>query len=247
VHKYFFHVGDFDRATRHLNRIERSVYRDLIDLYMDTESMLDADLQRLCRRIIATTEQESTAVEQVLNEFFILTDNGWFNSRCDEELNAYKSNKSHKSDAGKASAEAKRLRKQQVIESNRCSTGVQQVLNSVSTERQLTSNHKPVTNNQEREPTPDGDSGKKPVSPKASRIAPDWQPDEVLMAWAKAERSDLHLPTTIASFRDYWIGKSGKDATKADWSATFRNWVRREKGNAPAQSKPADPWAGRDF
>ena len=98
-----------------------------------------------------------------------------------------------------------------------------------------------------REIPPSGGSDKKPVSPKASRIPADWQPDEVLMAWAKAERSDLHLPTTIASFRDYWIGKSGKDATKADWSATFRNWVRREKGNAPAQAKPVDSWAGRDF
>ena len=99
----------------------------------------------------------------------------------------------------------------------------------------------------EREKTPDGDSDKKPVSPKASRIPADWQPDEVLMAWAKAERSDLHLTTTIASFRDYWIGKSGKDATKADWSATFRNWVRREKGNAPQQARAVDSWAGRDF
>ena len=182
---YPHHIGDFDKATRHLTRIERSVYRDMIDLYYDTEQRLTLDFDSLCRKIIARSNEESTAVQQVLN--------------------------------------------------------------SVSTERQLTSNHKPVTNNQEREPTPDGDSGKKPVSPKASRIAPDWQPDEVLMAWAKAERSDLHLATTVASFRDYWIGKSGKDATKTDWSATFRNWVRREKGNSTPQAKTADSWAGRDF
>ncbi|ACS51260.1 phage related protein [Bartonella grahamii as4aup] len=31
----------------------------------------------------------------------------------------------------------------------------------------------------------------------------------------------------IAKFRDYWTAKSGKDATKIDWQATWRNWVRR--------------------
>jgi len=30
-------------------------------------------------------------------------------------------------------------------------------------------------------------------------------------------------------FRDYWLAKSGADACKADWEATWRNWVRRER------------------
>lgn len=29
-------------------------------------------------------------------------------------------------------------------------------------------------------------------------------------------------------FRDYWHAKSGKQALKVDWSATWRNWYRRE-------------------
>ncbi|AQX28212.1 hypothetical protein BJB63x_008100 [Bartonella sp. JB63] len=31
----------------------------------------------------------------------------------------------------------------------------------------------------------------------------------------------------IAKFRDYWNAKTGKDATKHDCQATWRNWVRR--------------------
>ncbi|EJF85321.1 hypothetical protein MCW_00840, partial [Cardidatus Bartonella washoeensis 085-0475] len=31
----------------------------------------------------------------------------------------------------------------------------------------------------------------------------------------------------IAKFRDYWKAKAGKDACKADWKATWRNWVRK--------------------
>lgn len=33
---------------------------------------------------------------------------------------------------------------------------------------------------------------------------------------------------TADKFRDYWIAKPGRDAVKADWLATWRNWVRRE-------------------
>ncbi|WP_455475007.1 YdaU family protein [Bartonella sp. B30(2025)] len=32
-----------------------------------------------------------------------------------------------------------------------------------------------------------------------------------------------------AKFRDYWNAKTGKDATKRDWPATWRNWIRNSK------------------
>ena len=105
---YPHHIGDFDKATRHLTRLERSVYRDLIDLYYDTEQRLTLDMAALCRRIIARSNEEATAVEQVLNEFFTETPTGWYHDRCEEEIEAYKANASQKAMAGKAAAEAKR-------------------------------------------------------------------------------------------------------------------------------------------
>jgi hypothetical protein len=57
----------------------------------------------------------------------------------------------------------------------------------------------------------------------------DWQ------AWAEKERPDLDPQRTFNTFHDYWIGKPGADGMKLDWSATWRNWVRREHaqtGNA---------------
>jgi hypothetical protein len=30
-------------------------------------------------------------------------------------------------------------------------------------------------------------------------------------------------------FRDYWSAKAGSGATKLDWQATWRNWVRNQK------------------
>ena len=73
---YPHHIGDFDKATRHLSRIERSVYRDMIEIYYDTESQLTLDIKSLCRIVLAKTNEELTAVEQVLNEFFNKTKNG---------------------------------------------------------------------------------------------------------------------------------------------------------------------------
>ena len=64
---------------------------------------------------------------------------------------------------------------------------------------------------------------------KGSRLAADWKPSEELREWATSERPDLEVKSTIDSFVDFWKSKSGKDATKLDWDATFRNWVRSQR------------------
>lgn len=42
----------------------------------------------------------------------------------------------------------------------------------------------------------------------------------------------------LAKFRDFWTAKTGQDATKADWQATWRNWVRRAVESGRAHAKP---------
>lgn len=146
---YKHHIGDFDRATRHLTRVERSIYRDLLDVYYDTEQALTLDMQALCRRVIARTDEEATAVEQVLNEFFTKTPSGWYHDRCEEEIDAFKSSNSQKSAAGKASAAKREAKRQQAL--NGISTDVEQTLNGTPTNHKpLTINHKPVTNKEPR-------------------------------------------------------------------------------------------------
>lgn len=133
---YPHHIGDFDRATRHLSRIERSIYRDLIELYYDTEMPLTLDRVALCRLILAKSNEESTAVEQTLNEFFNETPTGWYHERCEDELDRYRANSSAQAKAGKASAEARRLKHQQAL--NKTITGVQHAFNGRSTDVQQT-------------------------------------------------------------------------------------------------------------
>lgn len=68
----------------------------------------------------------------------------------------------------------------------------------------------------------------------ATRLPKDWEPNEDFIGAAVAmfegggAWTREHALRIAAAFRDYWIAKSGKDATKTDWLATWRNWVRRE-------------------
>lgn len=156
---YPHHIGDFDKATRHLTRIERSVYRDLIDLYYDTERPLTLDIQALCRRIIARSNEESTAVEQVLNEFFTETPAGWYHDRCEAEIAAYHANTSQRALAGKASAAAKRLKKQQALNGN--STSVEQPLPPVATDAQQTATNQSTNQPINQEPKEEGRAPRK--------------------------------------------------------------------------------------
>ena len=82
-----------------------------MDLYYDTEKYLTLDRKALCRKIVVRSKSEISAVAQVLGEFFLQTPTGWYHDRCEEEIAAYRGNTSAKSLAGKASAEAKRLRR----------------------------------------------------------------------------------------------------------------------------------------
>lgn len=244
---YPHHIGDFNSATRHLTRIERSIYRDLLDLYYDTERPIMRDMDKLCRLIIARSDEERTAVEQVLNEFFTETDDGWFHARCEEEISRFQAGVQAKSAAGKASA-AKRAQKTQQT-NNTNPTAVEQPLNSRSPddEKPLTpcSTNQNQNQNQEPEKEREDAPAAQPPAPKAARatrLATDWRLPDTWMSWALLEQPSWTPDDALRvadSFRDYWAAKGGADARKVDWEATWRNWVRREKSSGLSRTHQA--------
>ena len=104
MNHYPHHIGDFNNATRHLTFVERALYRELLDLYYDTEQPLNPDFDRLARRVLATSDDLRTALQVLLDEFFTLQDDGWHNERCDIEIASYLKKQEQQSLAGKASA-----------------------------------------------------------------------------------------------------------------------------------------------
>lgn len=70
-------------------------------------------------------------------------------------------------------------------------------------------------------------------SPRGSALSADWVLPGDWRTWAEKERADLDIDTVADSFRDYWVAKPGKDGRKADWLATWRNWVRNQRSGRP--------------
>lgn len=214
---YPHHISDFNNATRHLSRVERSLYRDLVELYYETEKPLPLDIQAICRRILAT--EFSTDVERLLNEFFVQTPLGWYHERCEEEISKYQANNSQRAQAGKASAAKRLLKKQQAL--NGDSTSVEIPLNDAPTERQNQSTNQPINH--------------KPKE-KKSAVAPIPRPDDVneqvwedwlqlrkkksapvtatVLSEAIAEAAKAGLP--LERFLSIWCAR-GSQGLQADW------------------------------
>lgn len=81
-------------------------------------------------------------------------------------------------------------------------------------------------------------------SNRGTRLPPDWTIPKSWGFWAlerglPAERARIEAE----KFKNHWTAKSGKDATKLDWEATWRNWVLRALDDL-AKSGKGSPRAG---
>lgn len=108
MHYYQKNISDFNNQTRHLSRLERSIFEDAKELYLSSEKPLDADFDRLARILIVRDDDEKEALRAVLSEFFTIEENGYFSSAIEAEIAKYKSNLAGQKKAGEASAEAAR-------------------------------------------------------------------------------------------------------------------------------------------
>ena len=85
-------------------------------------------------------------------------------------------------------------------------------------------------------------------APTGTRLPPKWEPSAEEREFAQRERPDLDLAGELAKFRDHWAACPGRAGVKADWSATWRNWIRRaDPPRAGAVPPPAAPAAPRDW
>jgi hypothetical protein len=57
------------------------------------------------------------------------------------------------------------------------------------------------------------------------RIPADFTVTPEMVAWARDRCPQVDGKLETEKFVNHWQGKSGKDATKVDWPATWRNWM----------------------
>jgi hypothetical protein len=75
---------------------------------------------------------------------------------------------------------------------------------------------------------------KKQISNRGTRLPVDFVYPKEWADFCIQQRPDLNLQNTFEQFKDYWCALPAGKGTKADWTATWRNWVRRQ--SAPKQS-----------
>jgi hypothetical protein len=69
---------------------------------------------------------------------------------------------------------------------------------------------------------------------KGSRLSADFVLPEDWVAFCQQHRPDLKPAVVFDGFKDYWVSKTGSAATKLDWTATWRNWVRNQRQEKPS-------------
>lgn len=86
-----------------------------------------------------------------------------------------------------------------------------------------------------------GVSTKQPGAKKGRRWG---ESEEVPREWKlealdKYPNLDKHqIQTQAEQFANYWMAKAGKDATKVNWLATWRNWIARAAEKAGSNGQP---------
>ena len=219
---YKRHIGDYAKKAGHLSVLEHGVYTLLLDAYYDREKApTKAEAIRHAR---TRTQEELAALDAVLSDFFTEIDGLYFQTRVEEEF--------------KKAEEIAKLNKVNGIKGGRPRKPKG---NRKITEPVIKNNPNITEVGGENNPNPLIHQSTNPLSKeeskaivRASRLPQDWKPSDSDLAYCQTHRPELVAKEVADSFHDYWIAKSGKDATKTDWAATWRNWVRNQR--APPSS-----------
>lgn len=216
MYYYQHHIGDYRKDTQHLTLLEHGVYRQLLDLYYTQEKPLSLDHTHNMRLICVRNADAQEAYQNVIKDFFIETDYGFYHKRCDDEIKKF-SEKSKKSSLA--------ANKRWSNNANDMRTHTERKPNGIPTK-----NQEPITNNQE-----DLKEKIKKETATAMRLPNDWEPSLQDIEFCQSTRPDLNPHEIASGFRDYWIAQPSAKGKKLDWSATWRNWVRNAR---QAQQRP---------
>jgi hypothetical protein len=83
------------------------------------------------------------------------------------------------------------------------------------------------------------EEGKADASPIGSRLPTDWVMNDEYREFCLQTRPDLNPEIVASQFADYWHGVPGSKGRKANWLATWRNWVREQRSPNSSFAKSA--------
>ncbi|MFI5839432.1 hypothetical protein ACIA8K_06930 [Catenuloplanes sp. NPDC051500] len=94
------------------------------------------------------------------------------------------------------------------------------------------------TRSSSKEELPQETSSPSGTRKRATRIPDDFAVTDEMKAWFAEHCPGVNGQQETAKFLDYWTAKSGRDATKTDWIATWRLWMRRAAEGGTGRTRP---------
>lgn len=179
----------------------------LIWLYYDTEQPLPNNIKILLMKL--NCRDRMNEVLTILNTFFILDEEEdfWVHTRCDKEIAEYQAYCAKQKANGLKGGRPKVTHEEPIGNP---------VVSQDEPKITLTTNHKPITSIGVAKAT------------KGTRFTLDSIPEEWVL-FCRKERSDLNPSLVFEGFKDYWVSVPGAKGVKANWDATWRNWIRNQK------------------
>ena len=217
MHYYKFEIAIWHLHTSHLSLIEEAIYWRLINYYYDTETPIPQETQSVIRRLRLTDYVEF--VPAILQEFFVLQDDGWHQKHCDVKILEFHS----KAEINKSNGNKGGRPKKNPQETHSVNSGNPNETLIKNKELGIKNNELQI-NNKDKE-----------QKQRATRLPTDWQPTQLMIEYCITKRPDLNCSDVAESFKDYWI--ASPKGTKLDWDATWRTWVRNQRAQ-PGTFKP---------
>ncbi|MFN3582913.1 DUF1376 domain-containing protein [Phenylobacterium sp.] len=217
---------------------ERAVYNVVLDLLYATWRPVEDNRQFIARWCECAVQKVNPIIDRLIAKgklqrfeeggFWYLT-----NPRFDDERSAVKGagggrkSSGPKAEVGEKSGEVG----EKSGEVGEKSAGVRE--NVPLLEHETTENQSVTPLEKRREEKSRVEAAQAPDPPagrrRGERIKPDWRPSADDVAFAVREGfTEREVGGIGERFRDYWTAAPGNSAVKLDWSATWRNWVRRE-------------------
>lgn len=219
------YVGDYLGDTQRLTTEQHGAYLLLMLDYWRNGPPPDDDA--VLQQITKLDKSAWKKHRPILSRMFQIESGAWNHKRIDRELNDARENAQRRSEKAKAGAKARWGHSPKDAPSN-----------APSIEQALPIECAPPSPSPKIEPQDKSCGG----AQRASRLPNDFVVPSDWRAWAVTDSplNPSQVDREAETFVDYWRSKSGRDATKLDWQATWRNWIR----NSRSQPEPVKPRIG---
>lgn len=227
------YIATYLADTGHLRAAESGAYLHLIMHYWQHNGLPTDDRQ--LATIAKMTDAEWSNAKALLEPLFKL--GGWRHKRVEDEIARAEQKYQKRAAAGQKGGRRKQ-----------CASNASAGLNHDSV---LPSEELSLSDKQDSFKLEVKEEKKDPVVTRARakhgcRLPQDWQPTLDDLAFARTTLSEDAVKRQVDVFRDYWHARAGPTGVKLDWSATWRNWIRRESENGNRHRNGSQNGSGKN-